>query len=80
MIKPVLEQQFYPMIKAIEDFEVGDTVLSTDPDTGETTEKTVLSTFARETTKFTDVTIGGETYHTTPEHPFYVEGKEYYIL
>ena len=63
--------------KLIEDIRIGDKVLSTDPETGETSEKTVLQTFERETTEFVDVTIDGETYTTTPEHPFYVEGKEF---
>ena len=62
---------------AIEDVKIGDKVLSTDPETGDTTEKTVLQTFERQTTEFVDVTIGGETYTTTPEHPFYVEGKDF---
>ena len=63
--------------KVIEEIRIGDKVLSTDPETGDTTEKTVLQTFERQTTEFVDVTIGGETYTTTPEHPFYVEGKDF---
>ncbi len=63
--------------KLIEHIRIGDKVLSTDPETGETTEKTVLQTFERETTEFVDVTIDGESYTTTPEHPFYVEGKDF---
>ena len=63
--------------KAIEEIRIGDKVLATDPETGDTTEKTVLQTFERQTTEFVDVTIGGETYTTTPEHPFYVEGKDF---
>ena len=63
--------------KVIEEIRIGDKVLSTDPETGDTTEKIVLQTFERQTTEFVDVTIGDETYTTTPEHPFYVEGKDF---
>ncbi len=63
--------------KVIEEIRIGDKVLATDPETGDTTEKTVLQTFERQTTEFVDVTIGDETYTTTPEHPFYVEDKDF---
>ena len=60
---------------AIENIKAGDKVISTDPDTGVTEEKTVLEVFRRSTTEFVHLTIHGEKITTTHEHPFFVVGK-----
>lgn len=57
----------------IENIRPGDTVISTDPDTGEVAEKTVLETFVHETAELVHLTIGGEVITSTLDHPFYVQ-------
>ena len=59
--------------KAIEDIEVGDKVLASDPETGETAYKEVLNTFIYVKDTLVYVTVNGETIETTKEHPFWVE-------
>ena len=61
--------------KAIEDIEVGDKVLASDPETGETAYKQVLNTYIYVKDTLVYVTIDGETIETTKEHPFWVEGQ-----
>jgi hypothetical protein len=59
--------------KNIEDIQVGDWVLSDDPNTvGEIEYKQVLNTFVKETTNLVDIYIDGEKITTTEEHPFWV--------
>ena len=58
--------------KAIEEIEVGDTVLAENPETGEVAYKTVLETYQNETTELVHVYVNGETISATPSHPFYV--------
>ena len=60
---------------AIENIRAGDRVVSTDPDTFDTGEKTVLETYEREVTKLVHLTIGNEEIITTVDHPFYVKEK-----
>jgi len=60
---------------AIENIKAGDKVISTDPDTGVTEEKTVLEVFRRSTTELVHLSICGEEIITTHEHPFFVVGK-----
>ena len=55
--------------------EVGDKVLASDPETGETEYKEVLNTYIYVKDTFVYVTIDGETIKTTKEHPFWVEGQ-----
>ena len=50
-------------------------MISTNPDTGVTEEKTVLEAFRRTVTELVHLTIGGEVITTTHEHPFYILGK-----
>ena len=57
---------------AIENIKAGDKVISTDPETFETAEKTVLETYIREDSKLIHLTINGEELVTTETHPFYV--------
>jgi len=58
---------------AIENIKAGDKAISTNTDTFEVAEKTVLETYIRETTELVHLTINGELIKTTHEHPFYVK-------
>ena len=60
---------------AIENIRVGDKVISTDPETFETAEKTVLETYIREDSKLIHLVINGEEIITTENHPFYVNNR-----
>lgn len=60
---------------AIEKINPGDKVISTDPDTLETSEKTVLETYVRKVDKLVHLVINGEEVITTDNHPFYVQGR-----
>lgn len=59
----------------IENIKAGDKVISTDPETFETAEKTVLETYIREVNKLVHLTINGEEIITTFDHPFYVRER-----
>lgn len=60
-------------VKSIEDIQVGDWVLSDDPNTpGEIEYKQVLQTFIKQTTGLVDIYIDGEKITATDEHPFWV--------
>ncbi|MFE3787085.1 polymorphic toxin-type HINT domain-containing protein [Streptomyces goshikiensis] len=70
--------------KPIEELEVGDKVLATDPETGETTPKDVTATIYTEDDKtYTDVNVatddGVETIHTTDHHAFWSESAGAWI-
>lgn len=58
---------------AIENIKSGDKVISTNPETFEVAEKTVLDTYVNETTELVVLTINGEQIKTTFNHPFYVK-------
>ena len=58
---------------AIENIKAGNKVISTNPETFEVVEKTVLETYVRETTELVHLTINGELIKTTHDHPFYVK-------
>ena len=60
---------------AIENIKAGDKVISTNPETFETGEKTVVETYIREDSKLIHLVINGEEIITTETHPFYVKGK-----
>ena len=60
---------------AIEKIKSGDKVISTDPETMETGEKTVLETYIREVTTLVHLTVNGEEIVTTVDHPFYVKNQ-----
>ena len=60
---------------AIENIKAGDKVISTNPETFETAEKTVLETYIREVNKLVHLTINGEEIITTFDHPFYVRER-----
>ncbi len=61
--------------KAIETIEVGDRVLATDPETGETVYKEVLKTYTYVKDTLVYIEANGEIIETTKEHPFWVEGQ-----
>ena len=60
-------------LTAIEKIRAGDKVISTNADTFETAEKTVLETYIRRTDKLIHLVINGEEIITTETHPFYVK-------
>ena len=60
---------------AIENIKAGDKVISTDPETFETAEKTVLETYIRKDPKLIHLVINGEEIVTTVDHPFYVKNQ-----
>ena len=60
---------------AIEKIKSGDKVISTDPETMETSLKTVLETYIREVTTLVHLTVNGEEIITTVDHPFYVNDR-----
>ena len=62
-------------LTAIENIKAGDKVLSADPDTGISEEKTVLVSFHRTVSELVHLKIGSEVITTTHNHPFYVYGK-----
>jgi hypothetical protein len=62
---------------AIEKIKSGDKVISTDPGTMETGEKTVLETYIRQVDKLVHLTINGEEIVTTDNHSFYVQGRDF---
>lgn len=61
--------------KAIETIEIGDKVLATDPETGETSYKEVLKTYTYVKDTLVYIEANGEIIETTKEHPFWVEGQ-----
>ncbi|MFG2571651.1 polymorphic toxin-type HINT domain-containing protein [Streptomyces sp. NPDC048481] len=70
--------------KAIEDVEVGDVVVASDPDTGETVEKPVVATITTEDDKkFTEVSITVNGAHSsivaTDTHPFWVSDLKKWV-
>ena len=60
---------------AIEKIKSGDKVISTDPETMETSPKTVLETYIREVTTLVHLTVNGEEIVTTVDHPFYIKNQ-----
>jgi len=62
-------------LTAIEHIRAGDKVISTDPATFETAEKSVLETYVRQTDKLIHLVIDGEEIITTETHPFYVKDR-----
>ncbi len=67
-------------LAAIENIQPGDVVLAANEETGEYAYKEVVRTFVNTTEEITHVTISNgegvqEVIDSTPQHPFYVEGK-----
>ena len=58
---------------AIENIKAGDKVVSTNADTFETAEKTVVEIYIREVPQLVHLTVNGELISTTVDHPFYVK-------
>ncbi|MCX4674732.1 polymorphic toxin-type HINT domain-containing protein [Streptomyces sp. NBC_01433] len=70
--------------KSIEDVEVGDQVLATDPDTGRTSARKVTRLIVTDSDKkFNELTIrtpdGDEKLVATYEHPFWVESEQRWL-
>ncbi|QUY46218.1 putative Ig domain-containing protein [Acaryochloris marina] len=65
--------------KAIDELEPGDWVLSWDDETDEVTERQVTEWYRREAPAIIDIFIGTEKISCTPEHPFWVPGKEWVL-
>ena len=59
----------------IESIKPGDVVLSTNADTMETGYKKVLEKYVRKTRELVHIIAGGEEIVSTPDHPYYVEGR-----
>lgn len=59
---------------AIENIKVGDKVISSDPISHKTNEKTVLETYVNKAKNLIHLQINGEEIVTTESHPFYVQG------
>jgi hypothetical protein len=57
---------------AIENIKAGDKVISTNPETKETGEKTVLQAFVNDSSDLVHITVNGEEIVSTPMHKFYV--------
>lgn len=62
-------------LTAIENIRAGDKVISTNADTFETAEKTVLETYIRRTDKLIHLVVNEEEIITTETHPFYVKDR-----
>jgi hypothetical protein len=62
-------------LKEIKDIKVGDQVYAENPETGEKVLKNVTQVYINETDTLIHVTVGETDINTTPNHPFYVEGK-----
>ena len=60
---------------AIENIKAGDKVISTNHETFETAEKTVVETYVREDSKLIHLVINSEEIITTVDHPFYVNDR-----
>ena len=60
---------------AIENIKVGDKVISTNTETFETREKSVVRTFINESKELVRICVNGEEIVTTTNHPFYVKDK-----
>ena len=60
---------------AIENINIGDSVLSADPETMQKKYMRVLDSFVRKVDKLTHLTINDEIIITTSDHPFYVNGQ-----
>lgn len=60
---------------AIENIKAGDIIISTNPDTLETAEKSVIETYIRQVDTLVHLTINGEEIVTTVDHPFYVQSR-----
>lgn len=71
--------------KAIEDVQVGDKVVATDPETGETATQTVTATiFTKDDKNYVDLTITGHDGQTskitaTEHHPFWSESEQTWL-
>ena len=61
--------------RTIEEIQIGDLVLSANPETGEIAYKPVVNTYVHVTDTVLYLTIDEEIIETTEDHPFWVEGQ-----
>ncbi len=61
--------------RPIEEIQIGDLVLSANPETGEIAYKPVVNTYVHVTDTVLYLTIDEEIIETTEDHPFWVEGQ-----
>ena len=61
--------------RTIEEIQIGDLVLSANPETGEIAYKSVVNTYVHVTDTVLYLTIDEEIIETTEDHPFWVEGQ-----
>ncbi|MCF6524832.1 polymorphic toxin-type HINT domain-containing protein [Streptomyces sp. JJ36] len=71
--------------KPIEELELGDEVVATDPETGETADKTVTATIhTKDDKRYVDLTVadgegGSDVLTTTEHHPFWSESEQEWL-
>ncbi|MCL2137323.1 MAG: polymorphic toxin-type HINT domain-containing protein [Coriobacteriia bacterium] len=61
--------------KPIEDIIIGDWLISTNVDSGETAKQRVLQTYIRQTRQLVHIWLGGSEIQVTPDHLFFSIGK-----
>ena len=70
----IIAEKWYVPIQQI---KAGDLVYSEDPETGEKALKKILEVYVKETEQLVNIDINEEIIITTPEHLFYVKGKNW---
>ena len=66
--------------KAIRDVQVGETVLATDPGSGQSAAQPVTATFSHNTTRLVDITVSGGVLTSTAGHRFYVAERGWTLV
>ncbi|MEV6419272.1 RICIN domain-containing protein [Streptomyces sp. NPDC051662] len=66
--------------KAIRDVHVGETVLATDPRSGQSAAQPVTATFSHDTTRLVDITVSGGVLTSTAGHRFYVAERGWTLV
>ncbi|MFH8473536.1 RICIN domain-containing protein [Streptomyces sp. NPDC018000] len=66
--------------KAIRDVHVGETVLATDPQSGQSAAQPVTATFSHDTTRLVDITVSGGVLTSTAGHRFYVAERGWTLV
>ncbi|NEA63819.1 virulence factor [Streptomyces sp. SID12488] len=66
--------------KAIRDVRVGETVLATDSQSGQSAAQPVTATFSHDTTRLVDITVSGGVLTSTAGHRFYVAERGWTLV
>lgn len=66
--------------KAIRDVRVGETVLATDPRSGQSMAQPVTAAFSHDTTRLVDITVSGGVLTSTAGHRFYVAERGWTLV